>query len=520
MTQERVSMRKTKEVLRLYYDLKLSKRKVARSCNIAPSTVREYLRKAEQVGISWPLPDGMDDAALESRLFPEETAPAAATHPLPDMEYIHQELYRKGVTRQLLWFEYKEKQPNGYEYSQFCELFRQWSKRLDVTLRQEHKAGEKLFVDFAGKGIEVINSATGEVAEAQLFVAVLGASNYTYVLAVPDQSLPWWITCHTKAFEYYNGLPEIVVPDNLKSGVSKACRYEPDLNPTYHRMGQHYGVAIMPARARKPKDKAKVEAGVLLVTRWITATLRNHTFFSMAALNEKIAELLIKLNTRKFKKLPTSRKELFEALEKAVLRPLPAEPYEYAEWKEAAAVNIDYHVEVDSHYYSVLYTFVGKRLGVWMTARTIEFILNNKRVWLHPRSYVKGGYTTVKEHMPKSHQEYLGWTPSRISTWAAANGPHTALLVDAVIKSRTHPQQGYRASLGIIRLEKRYGKERLEAAARRALAIRAYSYKSVKSILKTGLDQMPLPLDAASEERKEVTQPKAHKNVRGSRYFN
>jgi len=518
MTQERVSMRKTKEVLRLYYDLSLSKRQVARSCNIAPSTVREYLRKAEQAGISWPLPVGMDDAALDARLFPEESAPAATTHPQPDMEYIHQELTRKGVTRQLLWFEYKEQYADGYEYSQFCELFRQWSKRLDVTLRQEHKAGEKLFVDFAGKGIDVIDPSTGEVVEAQIFVAVLGASNYTYVLAVPNQSLPWWITCHTRAFEYYGGLPEIVVPDNLKSGVSKACRYDPDLNPTYHRMGQHYGVAIMPARARKPKDKAKVEAGVLVVTRWITAALRNFTFFSMAELNEKITELLIKLNTRKFRKLPTSRKELFESLEKAVLRPLPAEPYEYAEWKEASSVNIDYHVEVDGHYYSVLYTLVGKRVGVWMTARTVEFLLNNKRVWLHTRSYIKGGYTTIKEHRPKSHQEYLKWTPSRIITWAAATGPQTAALVDAVIKARTHPEQGYRASLGIIRLGKRYGKERLEAAARRALAIKAYSYTSVKSILKTGLDQIPLPLPETTEERREVT-AKIHRNVRGSRYY-
>lgn len=336
---------------------------------------------------------------------------------------------------------------------------------------------------------------------------------------MPDQSLPWWIICHTKAFEYYNGLPEIVVPDNLKSGVSKACRYDPDLNPTYQRMGEHYGVAIIPARARKPKDKAKVEAGVLVVTRWITAALRNFTFFSMAELNEKISELLVKLNTRKFKKLPTNRKELFESLEKAVLRPLPAEPYEYAEWKPEVGVNIDYHVEVDGHYYSVHYTLVGKRVGVWMTARTIELLSSNKRVWLHVRSYVKGGYTTVPEHRPKSHQKYLEWTPSRIIAWAAANGPQTALLVDAVIKARPHPEQGYRAALGIIRLEKRYGKDRLEAAARRALAIKGYSYKSVKSILKAGLDQMPLPLIEA-EERKEVTPPKAHQNVRGSRYYN
>ena len=518
MTQERLSMRKTKEVLRLFYDQKLSKRQIARSCNIAPSTVREYLRKAQQVGINWPLPDGMDDEALETRLFPEETAFVANNHPQPDMEEIHEELRKKGVTRQLLWFEYKEKYPDGYEYSQYCELYRQWSKHLDITLRHEHKAGEKLFVDFAGKGIDVIDPASGEARVAQLFVAVLGASNYTFVLAVPDQSLPWWITCHTRAFDYYGGLSEIIVPDNLKSGVSRACRYEPDLNPTYHRMGQHYGVAIIPARARKPKDKAKVEAGVLVVTRWITAALRHYTFFSIDDLNQKIVELLLKLNMRKFKKLNTCRKELFESLEKAVLRPLPNEPYQYTEWKEAS-VNIDYHVEVDQHYYSVPYALVGKRVGVWITSQTIEILMNNKRVWLHPRSYVKGGYTTVKEHRPKSHQEYLKWTPSRIIEWAGVIGPHTAALVDAVIKERAHPEQGYRASLGIIRLEKRYGKDRLEAASRRAVAIKAYSYKSVVSILKTGLDQMPLPLAEVAEERKEVTLPRNHHNVRGSRYY-
>jgi transposase len=279
-------------------------------------------------------------------------------------------------------------------------------------------------------------------------------------------------------------------------------------------------VAIIPTRARKPKDKAKVEAGVLVVTRWIIAALRNYTFFSIAELNDKISELLVKLNMRKFKKLPTCRKELFETMEKPALKPLPAEPYVYAEWKGEASVNIDYHVDVDGHYYSVVYTLLGKKLGVWLTATTVEFLLKNTRVGFHPRSYIKGGYSTIKEHRPKSHQEYLKWTPSRIIAWAATIGPQTAALVDAVIKARAHPEQGYRAALGIIRLEKHYGKERLEAAAKRALTIRAYSYQSVKSILKTGLDQMPLPLVDEEAERKEVALPKHHNNVRGSRYFN
>lgn len=516
MTQERLSMRKIREVLRLFYDLKLSKRKVARSCSIAPSTVREYLHKAEQAGIAWPLPEGMDDEALEAKLFPEEPTPVLANQPQPDLEWIHRELPKKGVTRQLLWLEYKDKHPDGYAYSQFCELYRGWAKRLDVTLRQEHKAGEKLFVDFAGKGIDIINPATGEVAKAEIFVAVLGASNYTFAFAVPDQTLRSWIECHERAFAFYGGVPEIVVPDNLASGVSKACRYEPDLNPSYLRMGTHYQVAIMPARAGKPRDKAKVEAGVLVVTRWITAALRNHEFFSIAELNGKLAELLVKLNTRAFKKLPTCRKDLFETLEKGLLRPLPSVPYEHMDWK-AATVNVDYHIEIDGHYYSVPHTLIGRRVESWASARTIELTLNHRRIWLHPRSFVKGGYTTAPEHRPKSHQEYLSWTPERIIAWAKKIGSSTAALVDAVIKARPHPEQGYRASLGIIRLEKRYGRERLEAACNRALHIKARSYKSVVSILKTGLDQIPLPLP--EDDGKEVTLPR-HNNIRGSRYFN
>lgn len=516
MAQEGLSMRKIKEVLRLYYDLKLSKRQVSRSCNIAPSTVREHLRRAEAAGLKWPLPNEVDDAQLSVLLFPEKTTSAVARLPLPSMEYLHQELRIKGVTRQLLWLEYKEQYPDGYEYSQFCEIFRNWSKHLDVTLRQEYKAGEKMFVDFAGKTIPIINPSTGEVTQAQIFVAILGASNYTYALAVPNQRLSCWIMAHVRAFQFFNGTTEIIVPDNLKPGVSKPCRYEPDVNATYLDMAQHYGTAVIPARAGKPRDKAKVEAAVLFVTRWIIAALRHQTFFGIPELNEKIAELLIRLNTRKFRKLDTCRKDLFESIERSKVKPLPPTEYEYREWKWAT-INVDYHIEIDSHYYSTPYTLTGQTVGVWITARTIEILKNTTRVALHPRSYVKGGFTTDPAHRPKAHQKYLEWTPSRIVNWANETGPKTAELVVAVIKNRPHPEQGYRACLGILRLGNRYSKERLEAAANRALAIKGYSYKSVASILKTGLDQLPLPL--TGDAGKEAVLPINHRNVRGRRYY-
>ncbi|MEW6116918.1 MAG: IS21 family transposase [Nitrospirota bacterium] len=346
MANKKVSMRKIREILRLYYELKLGKKQIARACSVSPSTVVEYVRRAKKALISWPLPADLDDAAIEALLFPAEPSPKAAVRPLPPMEELHCDLRKKGVTLQLLWLEYKEKYPEGYQYSQFCERYRRWEKTVDVTLRQEHKAGEKMFVDFAGHTIPIVDSTTGEVTDAEVFVAVLGASNYTYAEAVSSQDLPSWIGAHVRAFEYFQGITALIIPDNLKSGVTKPCRYEPDLNPTYRDLCQHYGTVCIPARVRKPRDKAKVEAGVLLVTRWILAALRHHTFFSLAELNAKIRELLERLNGRPFRRLATTRKELFESIEKPSLKPLPATRYEYAEWKRTT-VNIDYHIEVD-----------------------------------------------------------------------------------------------------------------------------------------------------------------------------
>jgi transposase len=512
MAKERLSMRKIKEILRLFHELKLGKKPIARVCAVSPSTVVDYVRRAADAGLEWPLPDDLDEASLEALLFPTARHQRTADRPLPPMAEIHLELRKKGVTLQLLWEEYKEKYPDGYQYSQFCEHFRRWQKTLDLSLRQEYRAGEKMFIDFAGKGIPVVNPVTGEITKAEIFVIVLGASNYTYAEAVESQNLQSWIGAHVRAFEYFGGVTEILVPDNLKSGVTKACRYEPDLNPTYLDMCRHYGTVVIPARVSKPRDKAKVEAGVLLVTRWITAALRHHTFFSIAEINEKIEELLERLNTRKFKKLDTSRKELFETIERPSLKPLPVTRYEYAEWKKVT-VNIDYHIEVSGHFYSVPYQLVRKQVEVRLTSTMVEVLYQGRRIAIHQRSYRKGKFTTIGEHRPKSHQRYLEWTPSRIISWAEKTGPATTKLVETIMSTRPHPEQGFRSCLGILTLGNKYPAERLEAASKRALHIRSHSYRSMKSILKSNLDRVALP------EQKEVSTVVEHDNIRGQEYF-
>jgi transposase len=512
MANRSISMRMAREILRLYFGLHLKKRQIGRACGVAPSTVVDYIQRAEEAGISWPLPTDLDDTALQAKLNERKESPKPARRPLPDMEEIHVELRKKGVTLQLLWMEYKERFPEGYQHSQFCEYYNRWAKTLEVSLRQEHRAGEKMFIDFAGKGIPVTDPSTGEITEAQIFVAVLGASNYTYAEALPSQSLPFWIRAHIHAFEYFHGVSEILVPDNTRVAVSKACRYEPDLNPVYLSLAQHYSTAIIPARPGKPKDKAKVEAGVLLVTRWIIAALRHHTFFSIEELNERIRELLERLNTRKFRKLNSSRRELFETLERPSLKPLPAERYRYIDFRQPT-VNIDYHVDVDKHYYSVPYQLIGKKVEAFLSADTVDIFHSNRRIVTHQRSFQKGNYTPLTEHMPKSHQKHLEWTPSRIIHWAEQTGPATARLVETILSTKPHPEQGFRSCLGILRLGKKYSQERLEAASTRAVHLKAFSYKSIKSILETGFDRMPIT------EKKEVMPALCHDNIRGKEYF-
>lgn len=506
-------MRKIKEVLRLH-SLGLAQRQIARSCSLGQSTVSEYLKAAETVQLPWPEVAGWDDARLAAALLPRPASRARpGRQPEPDYGSIHTELQQhKHLTLQLVWEEYRAQNPDGYRYSRFCELYQRWRRKQEVVLRQEHRAGEKLFVDYAGQTVPVRNPATGEIREAQLFVAVLGASNYTYAEASWTQGLGDWMGSHIRAFEFFDGVTEIVVPDNLKSGVTKACRYEPGVNLTYEEMAHHYGVAVVPARPRKPRDKAKVEAGVLLVERWILAALRKRSFFSLGEVNEAIAELLARLNERPFRKRDGSRQTLYETLDRPALKPLPAERYQYGEWKRAR-VNIDYHVECDRHWYSVPYALTQQEVEIRATASTVEIFHKGIRVASHARAHAPHRHTTIHEHRPKSHQRYLEWTPSRIVEWSGKIGPATAQVVDRILASNRHPEQGFRSCLGVIRLGDKYPHARVEAAARRAVALQVCSYQSLKAILENHLDgQAP---DPATDPQPPIDHP----NLRGPDYY-
>ena len=517
MPKERLSVVKITEVLRLKFAADLSNRDIAASCGVSHSTVGEYLRRSKEAGIGWPLPEELSETELEKRLFVEPRRLAGNERPrvLPDWPQVHQQMRRKGVTLMLLWQEYKEQHPEaGYQYSQFAHHYRQWLGTLDVVMRQTHTAGEKLFVDYAGQTVAVIDRHSGAIREAEIFVAVLGASNYTYSEASWTQQAPDWIASHIRAFEFFQGCPVVLVPDNLKSAVTQPHRYDPDLNRSYAEMAGYYGVAIVPARVRKPKDKAKAENGVQRVEQWILARLRNHQFFSLGELNTQIRRLLVELNDKPFQKLPGSRRSQFEALDRPALRPLPAQRYEYAEWHKArVAPNI--HVKVAECYYSVPYTLVKKELDVRLSAGTVEVFHKGQRVASHRRSRIPGHYETVKAHMPEGHQRQLEWTPQRLLRWAADTGPHTQTLIQAVLDSRPFPQQAFNACLGIMRLGKSFGAQRMEAACRRALHFGTIRYKSLESILKNGLDRQALP----QADAPEATPLPEHANVRGADYY-
>lgn len=514
MVMPRTDMRKIREILRLRFDHRYSYADIAASVALGRTTVADCVRKFEASGLSWPVPESISDLDLESLLY-RMGASRTASKPLPDFAEIHIELRRKGVTKQLLWSEYKQNRPNGYEYSQFCNLYKNWQKSADVVFRNDHVGGEKCFVDYAGQTVAVHDALTGAVNYAQIFVAVLGASSYTYAEATWTQSLPDWISSHNRAFQFFGGISAILVPDNLKSAVTKPCRYDPIINPTYYELARHNGAAVIPARVKKPRDKAKAEAGVLLVERWILAALRKQKFFSLAELNNAISGLLEKLNNKPFKKLSGCRRSAYELLDKPALKPLPATPYQLSEYKDAK-VNINYHVSLSDHYYSVPYQLVQKAVTIRFTANVVEILHGNKRVASHQRSHKKYSYTTLTEHMPAKHSEYAKWTPERMGQWAGEAGPSTKLLAEALMTERLHPQQGFNSVLGIIRLGEKYGKDRLERACAKALHIKSISLKTVRTMLATGMDNAPIKREKSASDDKPID----HENIRGPSYYN
>lgn len=513
MARKRLLMRRTREVLRQKWVLNRPHRDVAASLDLGAGTITAILQRAQAAGLTWPAAEALSDDELAMRLNgPVPAVPV--TKSLPDPVEMYTEMKRPGVTLTLLHQEYLEQHPGGYQYTQFCEYFRRWCAKRDLPMRQEHRAGEKFFVDYSGHRPFYINPATGEVVAAELFVGVLGASNYTFAEATRTQTSPEFIGSHVRAFAYLGGVPAVVVPDQLKSGVTRANRYEPGIQRTYAEMARHYGTCILPARPAKPRDKAKVEVAVQVVERWIVARLRHETHFGLVGLNVRIAELLEELNTRQMRLYRASRRELFERLDRPALRPLPATAFEYAEWKQAR-VNLDYHVEVERHYYSVPHGLVHAVVEVRMSTATIELFHRSQRIAVHVRSGARGRHTTVAAHMPRAHQKHLEWTPSRILSWAETVGPKARGLAEAILTERRHPEQGYRSCLGILRLGKAYGNERLEAACGRALQVGARSYRNVETMLKHGLDRLPLPDAEQAGEMCGVT----HEHVRGPDYY-
>jgi transposase len=512
MAQVRLSMRKIRQVLRLRWELGFSARNVAQSLSVSHSTVLECETRARRAGLTWPLDPKTDDVELERLLYPPPE-PRSRVRPIPDWAEVWRELRgHKGVTLQLLWLEYKKEHPHGYQYSQYCERFRRWRDRVDVVMRQTYRAGEKCFCDWAGIGIQIVDSATGEIREAPVFVGTLGASNYFYVEATEDTKLKSWIEVHIRMLEFFGGSVELLIPDNEKTAATQADYYEPVLNETYQEMAAHYGASALPTRPYHPRDKAKVETSVQIAERWILAPLRKQTFFNVQEANQAIWALLEEALDRPFQTLPGTRRELFETLEKPALRPLPARRYEIGYWKKVKA-GIDYHVKVADHFYSVPYQLAGKKMEARYTDTTVEVFYGGRRVAAHARSYKKGGFTTLPGHMPAAHRRHMEWSPDRLVRWGAKIGEQTARMVRRLMESRPHPEQGYRSCLGLLRLERTYGQERLEAACERALKAGASSYRSVNSILKTGLDRRQ------EGESIRLELPAAHANLRGADYY-
>jgi transposase len=508
MTQERLTLRKVREILRLKEESGLSNRAIARVCTISNSTVGEYLHRAEAAGLHWPLPEGLSEDELFHKLFPESNNESVPERPLPSWEMIRKELKKKGVTLKLLWIEYRDQHPNGYSYTQFCEHYRKWAKTQSPTGRFLHNGGEEMEVDYAGLTMTIVNPETGETRQAPVFVATFPASDYVYAEVQPSQELCHWINGHVRAFGIFGGLPKILRPDNLKTGIKSPNYYEPDLNPTYQEMAEYYQVAVLPARVRRPRDKSNIENGVQNVERWVLAPLRHRTFFSDAEANRAIKPLLDGLNNRLMAHLGKSRRQLFEELDLPELRPLPETPYQFATWK-TAKVNIDYHVAFEKHFYSVPHTLVHQQVEIRASERMVEIFHKGQQVAIHPRSRVAGRFSTRPEHMPSNHRFILELNTDWLLKQAQAVGPQTTNYLTALMHSRAFPEQAYRSCLGVLNLARKYPHTLLETACQRSRDAHLLSYRDVKS-----------ELEMLARNSSSDNPPSTHENIRGETYYN
>lgn len=499
-------MRKIRDVLRLKLEARLTHEQVAAALDLSKGVITKYLTLASAAGLDWPQVQALDDTALHNRLVGTPQRPNGFV--VPDYGRIHQELRRTGMTLMLLWEEHCTQHPGQttHRYSQFCENYRRYAKTLKRSMRQVHRAGEKLFIDYAGPTVELMDGS-----RANIFVAALGASSYTYACATPRQSMADWLGATAQALRFIGGVPQLIVPDNPKALIANADRYEPRANETVLDFARHYGTSVLPARPYHPQDKAKVESAVQVVERWILMRLRHQRFATVDDVNEAIAPLLEQLNARAFQKLPGSRASAFAELDAPALKPLPAQGWELAVYK-TVRVHIDQHIEFEGHRYSVPQALVGQVLEARVTARTVELLHRGQRVASHRRCAHKGGFTTVPEHLSAAHRAHLEWTPERLIHWGSSIGVATAALVKRLLDTRKHPEHGYRACLGLLGLAKRFGKPRLEAACAVALELGTTNSTHVRDILINGRDQ------GAPSTTPEWTSP-AHVHVRGPEYY-
>ena len=512
MANRRMTMRKIRETLRLRHEARMSVRQISTHTDTSVGAIQNLLNKAARAGVGWPLPEELADEALVKLLYPSRSGAGRGEFQLPEWSTVHQELKRKDMTLQLLWEEYIAQHPGRcYSYSQFCALFVSWRARQKRSMRQTHRFGEKSFVDYCGCTVPVHDAEHGKVRQAQVFVGVLGASNYTYAEASWGQTLQEWLASHTRMVNFFGGCSEMIVPDNLKSAVHKACRYDPDVNPSYQQWAEHYGVAVVLARPRRPKDKSKVEVSVQIVERWILARLRHQRFFSLAQLNERIRELLDDLNQRPFKQMPGNRLDTFTRLEQPALRALPRHAYQYVDIKRAK-VGIDYHVHYACHYYSVPHQYVGLHVEVHGSDSLVRMFYQGNEIAAHrrKRSY---GFTTEVAHMPRRHAEHSKWNPARLKSWARRQGPEIQLWVSAQLERKAHPEQAYRVCLGLLNLTRHYPVTRINQACRIANQENLMRLKQIKSILQTQRDQLPQHTEIA------VELPQQHENIRGAKHF-
>ncbi len=506
MPAQPTSLRMIKDILRLKWQGELSHAQIATTLNISKGVVAKYVTQAQVAGLHWDAVHAMSEQQLASAVQPRSVATAAVV--VPDWPRIHRELDRKGMTLMLLWQEYVAAHPEGrtWRYTQFCEHYKAFAKTLKRSMRQHRRAGEKLFIDFAGPTVPLRDGA-----RAQVFVSAMAASSYVFACATPAQRLDDWIEGMVRALHFYGGVPQLIVPDNASAVIAAPDRYEPRANQTVLDFARHYGCSVLPARPRSPKDKATAESSVQVITRWVLARLRHERFDTVAQVDAAIAALLPSVNERAFQKLDGSRASVFAEIDAPALMPLPGARYELARFK-TVKVHIDYHVEIEGHRYSVPHALVGQELSARLTRRGVELLLRGQRVAAHAKGERQGGFTTVEAHMPAAHRAHMQWTPQRLIEWGQRIGMACGEFITRLLQTYKHPEHGYRSCLGLLSLERRYGQARLEAACERALGLGALRYRYVRDVLANNLDL--LAQDAAVEWSSPV-----HANLRGPDYY-